>query len=46
MSLLQALDMLGFGPCYHMTTIMKEDAKDLATWNKISDGRLYPYVCS
>ena len=42
-SMLHALDMLGFGPCYHMST-MQEEETDIATWNKIGDGRLYP-VC-
>ena len=49
-SMLHALDMLGFGPCYHMSTIIEEEGKDIATWNKIGDGRLYPVrpfiVCS
>ena len=43
-SMLQALEMLGFGPGYHMSTILQEGGKDIATWNKIGDGRLYP-VC-
>ena len=33
--------MLGFGPGYHMSTILQEGGKDMVTWNKIGDGRLH-----
>ncbi|KAF8576304.1 hypothetical protein K439DRAFT_676858 [Ramaria rubella] len=37
-SLRDALDMLGFGPCYHMSTIVEGGGKDFASWSKIGDG--------
>ena len=38
-SLRDALETLGCGPSYHMTTIIKEGGKDFAMWCKIGDGR-------
>ncbi|KAF8586163.1 hypothetical protein K439DRAFT_978169 [Ramaria rubella] len=38
-SLADALEVIGFGPSYHMTTIIRGGGKDLLTWNKIGDGK-------
>ena len=37
-SLRDALEILGCGPSYHMTTILKGGGKDFAMWCKIGDG--------
>ncbi|KAF8583144.1 hypothetical protein K439DRAFT_1661425 [Ramaria rubella] len=43
LSLRNALAMLGFGPCYHMSTIVHvSGAEDLPKWRKIGDGEGTP----
>jgi len=37
-SLRDALEILGFGPSYHMSTIFAGDGEDFAMWRKIGDG--------
>ncbi|KAF8584194.1 hypothetical protein K439DRAFT_1346663 [Ramaria rubella] len=37
-SLMHALEMLGFGPCYHFKTISLEGGTDMPTWIKIGNG--------
>ncbi|KAF8586160.1 hypothetical protein K439DRAFT_1659818 [Ramaria rubella] len=37
-SLSSALDILGFGPCYHTFTILRRGRDDWHTWFKFSDG--------
>lgn len=37
MSLKEALEILGFGPCYHMETVIKRPS-NINTWHQISQG--------
>ena len=42
-SLRDALDMLGFGPCYHMMTLVDDlGGKDFPTWHKFANGKGIP----
>ncbi|KAF8587165.1 hypothetical protein K439DRAFT_862684 [Ramaria rubella] len=37
-SLRDALEIIGFGPCYHMSVVFREDCEDMATWCKVGEG--------
>ncbi|KAF8592224.1 hypothetical protein K439DRAFT_1656249 [Ramaria rubella] len=37
-SLRDAMEMIGFGPCYHFKTIVEAGGKDLVTWIRIGEG--------
>lgn len=41
-----ALDQLGFGPCYHMVVILKnQDANEINTWYNLGQGNdIYSYI--
>ncbi|KAF8520135.1 hypothetical protein BU17DRAFT_8866, partial [Hysterangium stoloniferum] len=41
-SLSEALDILGFGPCYHTHSPVREGKNDSDAWFKISDGMSTP----
>lgn len=46
LSLRTALDMLGFGPCYHMKTLVDElDGKDFPIWHKFAIGMFGKQHC-
>ncbi|KAH8806639.1 P-loop containing nucleoside triphosphate hydrolase protein [Flagelloscypha sp. PMI_526] len=38
LSFSEAMEILGFGPCYHMKTIMQTGGKDFDTWMRIQRG--------
>ena len=38
LSLKQALEMLGFGPCHHMTEVSADRARQAPLWNRVAGG--------
>ncbi|KAH8826099.1 hypothetical protein DL96DRAFT_1607178 [Flagelloscypha sp. PMI_526] len=38
LSFSQAMEILGFGPCYHMKTVMQTGGKDFEAWTKVQRG--------